>query len=268
MIPRPSLLLASVAASLLALAAPVMRPPSAPARGIPELQIAASSAGKPTVGPLFHGKSVAGVHSCTASVIDSPARDLILTAAHCVSGTGTDIIFAPGFRNGRTPYGVWQVTESYVDPSWVSDQNPHDDYAVLRVRADGGGAPQAPIQSVTGGTPVAPAPRDETSITLIGYNAGIGGTASWCQTELYWYRGFPEFSCAGFVGGSSGSPWLAATATGGTSVVGVIGGPHQGGCLSLFSEASDFRQDVRALVARASAGRHPDTLPAPGPSGC
>lgn len=268
MIVRPSLLLASAAGALLAFAAPVVRPVSAPAHGIPELKTAISSVGIPTVGPLFDGRSVDGVHSCTASVIDSPTRDLILTAAHCVSGTGTDITFAPGFRNERTPYGVWRVTESYVDPSWVGDQDPHDDYAVLRVRADGGGAPQAPIQSVTGGTPVAPTPPDDTPIDLVGYNAGVGGTATSCHTELYWRGGFPEFTCAGFLGGSSGSPWLAATATGGTAVVGVIGGLHQGGCLSLFSRASDFRQDVRTLVARAAAGSHPDTLPQPGPDGC
>lgn len=267
MSPRLPVVVVTAAATLLALVAPVVLPTSAPAHGVAELKTAVSSAGDPKVGPLFHGTSVNGVHSCTASVIDSPTRDLILTAAHCVSGAGTDIIFAPGFRNGRTPYGVWHVTESYVDPSWVQDQNPHDDYAVLRVNPDGDGAPQGPIESVTGGTPVAPAPRDETPISLIGYNAGVGGTASACHTELYWRRGFPEFSCAGFVDGSSGSPWLATTPHG-TAVVGVIGGPHQGGCLSLFSAASDFRQDVGILVARAAAGRHPDILPSPGPDGC
>ncbi|HWC24610.1 MAG TPA: trypsin-like serine protease [Flexivirga sp.] len=151
---RPALILALVAGTLLAFAAPALRPVSVPADGVPELQTAVSSVGRPTVGPLFHGTSVHGVHSCTASVIDSPRHDLILTAAHCVRGTGTDIVFAPGFRDGRTPYGVWRVTESYADPSWLSDQDPHDDYAVLRVSADGAGTPRAPIQSVTGGTPI------------------------------------------------------------------------------------------------------------------
>src|SRR5215475_272634 len=37
-----------------------------------------------TVGPLFaNGTAVA--HGCTASVLDSPGHNLILTAAHCVS---------------------------------------------------------------------------------------------------------------------------------------------------------------------------------------
>src|SRR5262249_44476971 len=47
-------------------------------------------AGTPAVGALFttSGRNdLLGSHFCTASVVDSPHRDLVLTAAHCVSRT-------------------------------------------------------------------------------------------------------------------------------------------------------------------------------------
>lgn len=71
------------------------------------------------VGALFSG-DLEGGHFCTASVVRSGGRDLILTAAHCLSGDGdTDVVFAPGYRNGRAPYGLWRVTRTFVPGTWA-----------------------------------------------------------------------------------------------------------------------------------------------------
>jgi len=49
-----------------------------------------------------------GRHFCTASVVASPAGDLVLTAAHCVTGPSlADVVFAPGYANGKFPHGLW-----------------------------------------------------------------------------------------------------------------------------------------------------------------
>ena len=58
----------------------------------------------PTVGPLFFD-GLANDHGCSADVIAAPSRDLVLTAAHCIEGTGAGITFAPGYLDGATPYG-------------------------------------------------------------------------------------------------------------------------------------------------------------------
>ena len=51
--------------------------------------------GTPPVGALFTTSAgQLGQHFCTASVVDSPAGDLVITAAHCVSG-------GPGHRRLR-----------------------------------------------------------------------------------------------------------------------------------------------------------------------
>src|SRR4051794_39345905 len=54
----------------------------------PGTPTASSFAGTPTVGPLFED-GFSTPHGCPASVIASPRHDLILTAAHCVSGTAS-----------------------------------------------------------------------------------------------------------------------------------------------------------------------------------
>src|SRR6266513_1461073 len=85
-------------------------------------------AGEPAVGALFTRSSGRlGPHFCTASVVDSPAGDLVMTAAHCVSGKPGTIDFVPGYDQGSTPYGGWTVTKIYVDRAWRSSASQDDD---------------------------------------------------------------------------------------------------------------------------------------------
>ena len=75
-------------------------------------------AGTPAVGALFTTSAgKLGRHFCTASVVNSPDGDLVITAAHCVSGT-SGIVFVPGYDRGATPYGMWTVSKIYADQSW------------------------------------------------------------------------------------------------------------------------------------------------------
>ena len=65
-------------------------------------------AGTPAVGALFTTSAgKLGQHFCTASVVDSPAGDLVITAAHCVTGTSGTVDFVPGYNRGpsRTASG-------------------------------------------------------------------------------------------------------------------------------------------------------------------
>src|ERR1035438_2499980 len=103
--------------------------------------------GTPAVGALFTGSvgHLSG-HSCTASVVDSPAGDLVITAAHCVTGS-TRYAFAPGYHNGWAPYGMWTVSRVFVDRAWSGSADPNDDVAFLVVKQAGRGQS---IQQVTG----------------------------------------------------------------------------------------------------------------------
>ncbi len=82
------------------------------------------------VGALFGADRAdrpAGGHFCTASVVHSERGDLIVTAAHCVAGADDGLVFVPGYRNGKTPYGVWKVTRRYLPDGWAEGRDGDED---------------------------------------------------------------------------------------------------------------------------------------------
>jgi Trypsin-like peptidase domain len=234
----------------------------------PETPTARSFDGLPSVGPLFRD-GLGQPHDCTASVVASPGRDLILTAAHCISGTGAGYLFVPGYDKGATPHGVWTVTHAYVDPRWISVQDPRDDIAILQVAVQQRGSRTVSVQDVTGANYLLPRPRPGQSITAVAYNFGIDDQPITCTIPVYYTGGYPSFGCHGYVGGSSGSPWLTTVAgTHVTFVRGVTGGLHQGGCFEYTSYSAPLGANVYRLLARATVGDVPDTLPPAGSDGC
>jgi V8-like Glu-specific endopeptidase len=216
-----------------------------------------SFSGTPAVGALFttfrDGKLRR--HFCTASVVDSPGRDLLLTAAHCVSGSRGPIVFVPGFYDGRTPYGVWRVTHIVVDSNWAASADPDDDFAFVLVTGPGG----KKVQDVTGGERLGRSlglPAGQL-VQVVGYPGG-GEAPIHCTNRD---RGFGpsqlEFDCGGYTDGTSGSPLLQDVnpATGLGTVIGVIGGYEQGGRTSAVSYAARFGPNVAALYQTATGQR-------------
>ena len=60
--------------------------------------VAPANAASARVGAIFSGSVSVSNHFCTASVIHSAHRNLLLTAAHCLSRVG-NAVFAPGYRD-------------------------------------------------------------------------------------------------------------------------------------------------------------------------
>jgi V8-like Glu-specific endopeptidase len=210
----------------------------------------------PPVGPLFFpsllglGPALGLPHYCSASVVHSTSGDLVLTAAHCVYGTGLGTEFAPGFHDGVAPYGTWTVTAAYVDPAWNAG-DPSRDVAILRVARLGGHR----LEDVVPGYPLGSAPAAGRPVTVDGYVAGSGGRPITCTAPVYYTAGYPSFDCAGFADGVSGGPWLA-----GGRLVGATGGLHQGGCTADTSYSAPFGAATRALLDRAVAGGSGDLV--------
>jgi hypothetical protein len=88
-----------------------------------------------------------------------------------------------------------------------------------------------------------------------------------CTTPVYFQGIYPAFNCDPYVGGTSGSPWIAQTPLGPTAT-GLIGGLHQGGCFSFSSYSPPLGLHALATYLRALAGARPDTAPVAGPNGC
>jgi hypothetical protein len=121
------------------------------------------------------------VRGCTATVVDSPNRSTILTAAHCLigsaafgggsTGTVTDLQFAPAHTGacwdninstspsqvevsqcGTNPFGVWYANSSdvYISKNY-SSKTGTDDFAFVVLAPD---PANGPVESVVGGFPI------------------------------------------------------------------------------------------------------------------
>jgi V8-like Glu-specific endopeptidase len=222
--------------------------------------------GTPTVGALFES-ATSGKHFCTASVVASPQGNVLITAAHCIQGSAKGISFAPGFHDGTAPFGRWTVTGAYFDPAWIAEQNPTRDFAFLTVSPRKIGGVQTDIQTVTGANVLSTKPSHGEAVTVPAYPDGQAKVPITCTAKVYFEGIYPAFNCNPYIGGTSGSPWLAPTPEG-VMVVGLIAGLHQGGCYTYTSYSPPLGSNARAVYNRAVAGAKPDIGPDPGSDGC
>ncbi|MBC2643797.1 MULTISPECIES: trypsin-like serine protease [unclassified Rhodococcus (in: high G+C Gram-positive bacteria)] len=213
----------------------------------------AAPAQDPRVGPLF----LAGtpIHVCTGSALDSTDGDLVLTAAHCIAGSGGALSFAPGYDRGVSPFGLWSVSQIYVDPAWLQSQDPQHDYAVLRVAPTGATLPTTVESAVGGGFELATAPATSSAVTVTGYPTLGDGPVS-CTAPTTSTDSYPTVVCDGLGEGTSGGPWAM-----GPTVVGVVGGLDHGGCTDSVSYSPTFGSGTLALLDRAERRDAGDSTP-------
>lgn len=211
--------------------------------------------GDPAVGAMFStSNGHLTQHFCTASVVDSLAGDLLVTAAHCVRGYSNtrpaNLAFVPGYANGKAPSGVWPVTRIFVDSAWASSADPDHDVAFLVVRQPGS---SISIQDVTGGERLGIDKPSTELVRVIGY-PDIRNQAISCQNRTSAFSASQmQFDCANYTTGTSGSPFLidVNAALGEGTVIGVLGGYEQGGDSPDVSYAVTFGQNVQALYETA-----------------
>ena len=249
--------------ALVAVVTTVPAPGSASARR----PTATTFGGTPPVGALF----ITGffpLHICTASVVRSADRSVIMTAAHCIrSGTGAGYEFAPGFHDGKAPYGMWRVATAYAAPGWIRHFDTRDDFAFLVVEPKRIDGRMRRLQDVTGANRLGRTPRAGSTATVIGYPLGIGGSGIRCRSTIYRRPPFSGFNCNGFRDGTSGGPWLAGHGPD-RRVVGVVGGLHQGGCTAAQLYAAPLGDAAHRALRRAGHRGRADRFPAPPGDGC
>jgi V8-like Glu-specific endopeptidase len=200
-----------------------------------------------SVGALF----VDGVQDCTASVVDSPGRDLLVTAAHCIywEGYQPDVTFVPGYANGQRPYGTWSAERMLVDPRWSQYSDPDLDVGFIVLQPLDG----RNIQDVVGGNELAVNPGYTMRVRVSGYPSDSGQVVTcvnWTSQQAQYQL---RFDCDGLPSGTSGSPWLTNydPATGTGTVAGLIGGYQQGGDTSSVSYSPYFNWHVKSLYEQA-----------------
>ncbi|WP_233273411.1 trypsin-like serine peptidase [Streptomyces broussonetiae] len=231
--------------------------------------------GLPMVGRMYMQTS-SGSYFCTASVINSPHHNIVLTAGHCLDGRagGGSLAFVPQWTAANPqPYGIFPVaTDSegrsrvWIDPRYYDRghvQGAPWDMAFAQVgpRSDG-----KQVQDVVGGNNLATGRGYAfPSIRLVGY-PGTATQPLTCDNNTTQYTpsdGTPgsylRIACDGFATGTSGSPFLENfdPATGTGDVVGTIGGWDTGGPTADVSYSSAYGSDVQNLYNAAVAGTAP-----------
>ncbi|MCQ4043077.1 trypsin-like serine peptidase [Streptantibioticus rubrisoli] len=194
----------------------------------------------PQIGAVFNG-GLNGAHHCTASVVNSPGGDLIVTAAHCLGSTSD--VFVPGYHDGNAPYGVWRLRRIVVDAQWSAGSDQDHDVAFAVVEPLNGRT----VQSVVGGYALGIDQGTDSPVTITGYPQATQ-TPITCTNRISAYSGTQlRIYCTGFTGGTSGSPWVVGSGM----VIGVIGGYQQGGYTADISYSVAFGASVKSLYERA-----------------
>ncbi|MET9319251.1 trypsin-like peptidase domain-containing protein [Streptomyces sp. NPDC003038] len=223
------------------------------------------------VGRMFVMKG-GGAYFCTASVVSSPGRNLVLSAAHCLLGTDSrQVAFVPRYtRADPQPYGKFPVlrdargrSKVWIDPRYRSqgtDRAAALDVAFAQVGPDAQGRP---VEQVVGGNRlVTGAGYAHARVALIGYPASaarprlcVNRTTKFTSTDARIPGSFLRIHCTGYPGGTSGGPFLTRydRRTGTGDVIGVIGGWKTGGDTPDTSYSSYFGTAVRKLYEKAVA---------------
>jgi V8-like Glu-specific endopeptidase len=197
------------------------------------------------IGALYSGSAPSGNHFCTASVLHSDSKNLLLTAAHCASSTD-NLYFAPGYRDGQTPFGTWQVTKLYQTTGWTQNGDQDEDFAILQVAPSNGRA----VEDVVGANNLALNVDFGARVRLYGYPANTEEPILCTNDTTEQSDRQRRIDCPSFPGGTSGGPWID---TDSDKVIGVIGGYQQGGDTDDVSYSATFEKTIGDLYQQAVA---------------
>jgi len=121
-----------------------------------------------------------GGYSCSATVVNSPSHNVVLTAGHCVYdhkvGWARKLLFVPAYLNGQRPFGAWAATRLASTRSWLRRGNEHGDYAAIKLNS-----PNGPVGKAVGEEGLAWSLSREQQFEAIGYPFNRG------RTQLMWH---------------------------------------------------------------------------------
>jgi V8-like Glu-specific endopeptidase len=159
---------------------------------------------------------------CSATVVDTPNKSVIFTAAHCLRDVGprghwySDFVFIPAFKNGRRPFGRFAWDNAQVLPGWVQSgpNNFNYDVGALVLRRN---KKNQRVARAVGGVGIATSYTRRHYWYVYGYPASYpfsGRNLYTCESPSWgqeWNRmrgpNPTEIACD-LTGGSSGGGWI------------------------------------------------------------
>lgn len=172
-----------------------------------------------TTGKLFFTDGEEN-YVCSASAVNNDNKNLVMTAAHCIHGGEEgdwyfDIVFAPAYYNGSTPYGVWNWKESRTFSSWIENSDYSHDQAFFTVYPKNG----FNLVNVVGGNGLSTGyGPNQPNVRVIGWPSEFpydGETPYHCEgpsTRDGMFSSDAKVNCE-MNRGSSGGPWFREMVT-------------------------------------------------------
>jgi V8-like Glu-specific endopeptidase len=170
-----------------------------------------------TTGKIFFTNSrTGGNFTCSGSAVNSEAKNLVITAGHCVHGGRgglfhSNVVFVPGYRDGVAPRGIWAARELWAFNAWIANSDQRWDVGAMIVHPLGGNR----LVNVVGGQGIAWNLAAEQPTFALGYpgNKSGGQRLNYCSGTTFKRMSFIFWT--GQIGlncdmtfGSSGGPWL------------------------------------------------------------
>lgn len=196
---------------------------TAPARTIaPPVAAPRSATTAALPAPATHGRIYAVTADdsvlgwCSASVISSGQRNLIMTAAHCLhSGEGgdwafVDAFFVPQLYGSSQPYGVFWARSWTIWSAWSDDSDDDYDYGFVNLYPNDRGN----VADVVGSNGLRVNNGYDNTVVVWGYpaNDGYPGDVPYYCDKVVTYDGsfWDSYVYVGCIltGGASGGPWL------------------------------------------------------------
>ncbi|CAF0982550.1 unnamed protein product, partial [Didymodactylos carnosus] len=148
-----------------------------------------------TVGKLYIQLS-GNNYVCTASVLVSGTKDLLVTRGQCVydherGGWARNVIFIPGYRSGSAPFGRWSARSLITFNMWIekADRNANIGLILLSTLSN------RHIQDVVGGQGYLIDAQLQAPVYLFGYSSDInsGETLRYCSGTSQKSTHYPGF---------------------------------------------------------------------------
>ncbi|MCR1783014.1 hypothetical protein KVF89_10750 [Nocardioides carbamazepini] len=238
--------------------------------GAPSARAPAAADPSPrSTGKLFFSQG-ASTYVCSAAAVNTPERNLVVTAGHCVNSGGvstvlgcragtyfTNFLFVPGYDQRAAPFGSWVGTHAVTHSEWIQQCD-----AFAR---DQGMITVAPLNGrnlvdVVGGNGLAwNYPAREDGVRIVGWPAEPpydGLTRHECtgsSTPLPQSTD-AQLSCP-MNQGSSGGPWFLRMASADTGFIWAVTSRLIEGRSVLL--ATPFDSSIESLLAAARTAVRP-----------
>ena len=193
------------------------------------------------------GKLFTNSGTCSASVISG--NNIIVTAAHCCWNRSNNSwiggwSFAPGYNNGRAPYGVFKWADARVPTRWRDNGDIHSDVCLIRLQNDASGHPVTYYTGWLGRSANYPPSQP---MHAFGYPGNIGGANNLesCASQSSAQpsscgSGVLNMACS-MTYGSSGGPWIRDYGSG-NHVDSTVHGYISQTCTGTFGQVFDGPQ--------------------------